>query len=153
MKIPGLKLMLMLMFAFSAASASASDADIDQFYCHSRAADSQCERYAVSIINLITAPERFHGKKISVTGYLLIADETIALQLSKDSSPAESVWLSIQEGQMETENDFMRYQKKEKQLKSAFNRKRVLIEGIFDMHTRAHLYRGSVKDITRIDYR
>ncbi|MES2040350.1 MAG: hypothetical protein V4495_21230, partial [Pseudomonadota bacterium] len=110
------------------------------------------ERYAVSIINLITTPERFHGKKISVTGYILIADETIALQLSKDSSPAESVWLSIQEGRMETENDFRRYQKKKKQLKSTINRKRVLIEGIFDMHTRAHLYRGSVKDITHIDY-
>jgi hypothetical protein len=128
--------------------------DFDRFYCEEVGYKKECILYRASIMNLITTPERFHGKRVRVHGYLSIGFEESILFHTKDSTHVEAVWFSIGDRPIETEADADAYQKKKKEVMAKFNNRRVLVEGEFDMKVNSRLvYRGAIKNITRIEQR
>lgn len=128
--------------------------DFDRFYCDERGNKNECVLYRASVINLFTTPEKFHGKKVRVTGYLSMGYEESVLFFMKGANHVEAVWFEIGDRPLETEADVDRFKKREKEIKAKFNNRYVLVEGEFDMNVNSRfLYRGAIKNITRIEQR
>jgi hypothetical protein len=147
-----MKIIVFLIFAFALkgiAQADPVESDFDRFFCAERDASGECTLYRVSIINLITTPEKFHGKKVRIRGYLSMEFEESALYFSKDSTYTEAVGVQVADWTL-TEESIDNYRKKEEQIRAEFNNHKVLIEGEFDMYARAFLLRGVLRKITRI---
>ncbi|MDP2942779.1 MAG: hypothetical protein Q8O36_04660 [Candidatus Omnitrophota bacterium] len=93
----------------------------------------------VSIINLISNPEQYHGKKGIITGYLNMEFEGNGIYLSKDdyinSIYKNGLWCDI---------DVEKY--------SNFNKKYVVMEGIFNAKMTGHmgLWSGSIENLSRV---
>ncbi|MCL5772915.1 MAG: hypothetical protein M1536_00850 [Firmicutes bacterium] len=98
----------------------------------------------VSLINLIATPEKFHGTKVRVKGFAVIRFETTAIYLSSNDFhhgiTKNSVWLKIDKYKIGW--DYKKY-----------NKKYVLVEGIFDKNYDGHmgLSSGSIKQIERME--
>jgi hypothetical protein len=115
-----------------------------------RSAQKQPE--SVSIIRLIATPEKYQGKFVRIEGYLHNQFEDSAIYLSKDDADhlinKNALWVRYAEKAQkqalysEQEPDNLRY----------FDRKYVLIEGVFNEYDHGHLgaYAGSIKKVTRI---
>lgn len=94
----------------------------------------------VSIINLIATPEKYHEKKVLVSGFVQIQFEGNAIYFSKTDCEnlftKNAVWLSI-DHLKEFDN---------------FKQGYAIIEGTFDANDNGHmdLFSGSIKKITRI---
>ena len=113
---------------------------------------SQKQPESVSIIRLIATPEKYHGKFVGIEGYIHNQFENSAIYLSKDDADhligknALWVWYAekVQKEALDSkqEPDNLRY----------FDRKYVLIEGVFNKDDHGHLgaYSGSIKKVTRI---
>ncbi|MBX2970102.1 MAG: hypothetical protein KF803_12090 [Cyclobacteriaceae bacterium] len=99
--------------------------------------------YSVSIVRLIANPEKYHNKKIQITGYMNLEFEGDAIYLHKEdyekSLLTNGFWVSFSD----------KLDQKEIQ---KLNKGYVLIEGTFDMNNHGHmgLFGGEVKEITRI---
>ncbi len=99
--------------------------------------------YSVSIVRLIANPEKYHNKKIQVTGYMNLEFEGDAIYLHKEdyekSLLTNGFWVEFSH----------KLDKKEIQ---KLNKEYVLIEGTFDMNNHGHmgLFGGEIKEITRI---
>ena len=99
--------------------------------------------YLVSIVRLITSPEKYHDKKIQVTGYMNLEFEGDAIYLHKEdyekSLLTNGFWVSFSD-------------KLDRREIQKLNKGYVLIEGTFDMNNRGHmgLFGGEIKEITRI---
>jgi hypothetical protein len=118
------------------------ESDFDRFFCNEIYASGECAVYRASIINLITTPEKFHGKMVSVEAYLLQNSKESTLYFSeKEASPFEAVGVSFADGPLE------------KQAKTQFKYCRVLIKGEFDMYAHNSFVRGSLRKITRLEKR
>ena len=93
----------------------------------------------ISIINLISTPEQYHGKKVIITGYLNMEFEGNGIYLSKEdyinSIYKNGLWCDI---------DLEKYSK--------FNKKYVVMEGIFNAKMTGHmgLWSGSIENISRV---
>ena len=93
----------------------------------------------VSIINLISNPEQYNGKKVIITGYLNMEFEENGIYLSKEdyinSIYKNGLWCNIDTGKH-----------------SKFNKKYVVMEGIFNARMTGHmgLWSGSIEDISRV---
>lgn len=98
----------------------------------------------VSIINLITTPERFHGKRVRITGYLDLQYENDAVYLHKEDYDMDisknRIGLIIT---TETRNS-THYQD--------CNHKYVFVEGTFNMHAgNMGSFNSSLDSIARLE--
>ncbi|MCA6421975.1 MAG: hypothetical protein IM568_04030 [Flavobacterium sp.] len=93
----------------------------------------------VSIINLIANPEKYYGKRVSVTGYMITEFEGTAIYLSREDYDnriyKNSIFLLIGKG-----NDYQYY-----------NKEYVNLDGTF-MEGNGHmgLYSGMLKEISYV---
>jgi len=94
---------------------------------------------SVSIVQLIANSEKYHGKKVIITGYLNLEFEGNGIYLHKDdylnSVYKNGLWCNI---------NIVKYEK--------FNKKYVVIEGVFNANNKGHmgLWSGSIEKITRV---
>jgi hypothetical protein len=97
----------------------------------------------VSMVQLITTPEKFDGKFVRVDGFLNLAFEGDSLYLHRE----DLVQGLVRNGIWVVRTEAM--ERDEKKL----NRHYVLIEGIFDAQHHGHMdmFGGAIKDITRIE--
>jgi hypothetical protein len=102
---------------------------------------------SVSLISLIANPEKFTGQKVRVIGYLHLEFEGNGLYLNKDDFKngisKNALWIEI--GPKHPENSpFLK-----------FIDHYVIMEGTFDDKNQGHMgmMSGSLKDITRLDFR
>ena len=121
--------------------------------CKGVDATGKCQVPIVSLINLIATPERFHQRKVVVVGYASIAFEDVAIGFAKDSTSAESFWLAIDDGELNTNADVDRSQRKFREWRKKYHGRWVRIEGVFDMTMRGHggMYPGGLRNITQIE--
>ena len=110
------------------------------------------KEYRVSMINLIANPDKYHGKKIAVTGFAHFRFEDDALYLTKDDAKylhgKNGLWLSIA-------NDNSGLQANDYSMKDNlkyFDNKFVRIQGTFDKTMLGHMgaNSGSITKITRV---
>jgi hypothetical protein len=99
----------------------------------------------VSLVSLISNPEKFHGKQIRVIGYLNFEFEGNCIFLHKEDNENGI-----------TENAFWTDYSNEiisKQNLKKFDKKYVIIEGTFDMNSHGHMgvFAGTIKNINRVD--
>jgi hypothetical protein len=109
---------------------------------------------AVSLVQLLASPEKYHGQLVRIEGFLHNKFENSALYLSKQDGDfligKNAVWVSYSdEVQLQPRDDTK--SKKERGL-SYFDRKFVLLEGRFDKDVRGHMgaYSGGLTGVTRI---
>jgi hypothetical protein len=98
----------------------------------------------ISIIQLIANPNKFHHTKVRIIGFAIIEFEGTAMYLSREFADyglsKNAIWLDIEHiKQFET---FKQY-----------DRKYVLVEGIFDKNDLGHISScsGAIKSISRIE--
>ncbi|RTY85534.1 hypothetical protein [Flavobacterium sp. GT3R68] len=93
----------------------------------------------VSIIQLISNPEKYDGKIISVAGFLNLGFEETALYLSQNDEEHKlkknSIWID-----------------KDSDRSSIYHKEYVIITGTFDMKNNGHFgsFSGTLKKITNI---
>lgn len=96
-----------------------------------------------SLIQLIANPEKYDGKFVRVIGYLLLELEGNALYLHREDYEAQLVKNAIGvDPNSDMEKD-----------RGKFDRKYVLLEGIFDARNLSHmgLFSGELRKISRAD--
>lgn len=95
--------------------------------------------YCVSLINLIASPEKFDGKRVSVSGIMCMQYEETVLYLSYDDYDnmvtKNSIWIDV-----DSEN-------------TELNKVPVIIEGTYHKVNDGfiNMCSGSISDITRIE--
>ena len=95
----------------------------------------------IALMHLIQNPEIYHMKQVRVIGYAAVEFENTALYVSKDdyenTITKNAVWLDIEIGEATKKYD----------------RKFVLVEGIFDKNDLGHLkmFSGALVKIHRIE--
>lgn len=113
-------------------------------------AENQSEN--LSLINLIATPERYDGHLVLVTGYVTVGRENMSICLTKvRNSSKDCLWLNVDSGPYETDDERKRIDKKYKVLYK-FNGKVTTIEAIFDQNDMGHfgMWSGALKDFVRI---
>lgn len=116
---------------FLPATAEETTRDLTDAYCVART-QYRCDIYGVSMLNLIITPERFHGEKVRVVGYMIVNGGAI-LHYAPPPLYLESLRLSFTEIEsFETEEDVDKWQSDLNKVRR-FSGKWVLIEGVFDM--------------------
>ena len=99
----------------------------------------------VSLVNLISNPEKYHGQTIQIVGYLQLEFEGDAIYLHKEDCEhgmtSNGFWV-----------DFSDKISKRQNLKS-YSEKYVILIGTFDMNSHGHmgLFAGTLKNIRRLD--
>ena len=99
----------------------------------------------VSIIKLIAAPEKYHGRVVRVIGVGNLEFEGCAVYLSRDDYKyrvhKNGLWIELDEKATSYEDA------------KEFNGKYVIIEGTFDKNDAGHfgMWSGSIKKITRYE--
>jgi len=100
----------------------------------------------VSIINLIATPEKYHGKKIQIIGYLHLEFEGDAIYLHKEdysnAITANGLWVNFSEKLTKKKN------------LTDYNDNYVIILGTFNKDSMGHmgLWNGTMDDIIRLDF-
>jgi hypothetical protein len=96
---------------------------------------------SVSFIHLLAHPERYHGKRVQLIGYMRLEFEGNSLYLSRElyehGGMHDALWIDV-EGMTATPR---------------FDEGWALIEGTFNAEARGHfgMFAGSVEKITRLD--
>ncbi len=94
---------------------------------------------SVSIVQLIANPNQYDGDKVIITGFLNMEFEGNGIYLHKDdyiySIYKNGLWCNI---------NIVEYAK--------FNKKYIVIEGIFDAKSKGHkgIWSGTIKEISRV---
>jgi hypothetical protein len=101
--------------------------------------------YEVSIIELISRPELFHGKQVRVIGYVRLEFEGNAIYLSKESHEAgifkNALWLDPPPRSPLAQKG------------ASWGPRYAIVEGRFDATDHGHLglFSGAITDTTRLD--
>jgi len=101
------------------------------------------ERCFVSIIQLIAAPEKFHGRRVQVQGYVELGFENNHLFPTREFAAARdchsALWLDV-EGLL-------------LQNPSKFSNRYLIVAGVFNAENRGHggLHSGTIEKIFRFD--
>lgn len=106
----------------------------------------------VSLINLVATPERYDGKLVLVTGYVSIELENMSICPTKNTqSTKDCVWINIDSGPFDTDEDVLRFKVKEKIWKQ-FHAKTVTIRGTFDKDDTGHFggWSGAIKNVIEV---
>lgn len=128
-------------------SGAAAQVPLDKFVasrCVEADAAGACTLYGVSLLELIANPERFHGRRVSVRGYVRIEFEGSAIYLAKESFEAgsrrDALWL--------TPAADSPYAKPG----ATFGPRHADVVGRFDAFDRGHfgMYSGAISEVTRI---
>ena len=104
--------------------------------CAEAAADGQCSLYDVSLIELISSPEKFHDKKVRVLGFVSLAFEGNMMCPTRDTvNRQDCIFLDI-DGLADP----------------GFRKGYVVLEGRFDGELRGHLgcCSGTIDHISRM---
>ena len=102
------------------------------------------ELIKISIINLITNPEKYHNKDITIIGVGNLQFEGNKICLSKSDVEygisSNCLWIEL--------NEKISYEEAK-----TLNGKYIIIEGTFDMKNNGHfgMYPGAIVDITRYE--
>ena len=116
------------------------------------AADS-AKTIPVSLIKLIANPERYHGKRVRVDGYLHVKFEDSGIYLSKldedHLNARNGLWISYAGKVM---RQVSRRSKGKATSNKYFDCKMVLVEGVFNKDSRGHLgaWSGELKGVYRL---
>jgi hypothetical protein len=100
---------------------------------------------AVSIVQLIATPKKYHSKRMQVIGYLHLEFEGDAIYLHKEdydnSIDANALWVNF--------SDKLEKKKNTKDYSDEY----VIILGTFNMNDKGHmgLFRGTFDNIVRLD--
>ena len=109
----------------------------------------------VSMINLIATPEKYHGKKVMVEGFLHVQFEDNVIYMHKDDGDylmgKNGLWVSYaKEPSLEPlcEKQFAALARK----LTYFNGRYVLIRGTFNMERKGHMgaTSGTIEEVTRV---
>jgi hypothetical protein len=101
------------------------------------------EDFNVSIVRLIAKPERYHERKVQVTGYMNLEFEGDAIYLHKEDCDQglnkNGFWVTFSD-------------KLDKKEINKLNKSYVLMEGTFNANRHGHmgLFGGEIYEITRI---
>lgn len=96
-----------------------------------------------SMVQLLAAPQEFHGRQVQLTGYLVLEFENQALYMSESAAAndqfSESIWVTFAEGVL-PDDGMQRY-----------NRHMVMVEGTFNAEERGHMgiFSGHLDSISR----
>ena len=107
--------------------------------CRTLSANGTCALYEVSIVRLLSDPDRFDGKRVALVGFVHLEFEGNAIYLHKEDLThrimKNALWVSFADGYKPADCQD-RY---------------VLIEGIFSAGDTGHmaLFSGAVKEIDR----
>jgi hypothetical protein len=99
----------------------------------------------VSLIQLISSPERYHGQAVRLSGFLHVEFEGTGIYLSREDANylinRNGLWVSFDSGDWSAVGMTPRQ----------FNRKYVLIEGFFDKDNHGHMgaWSGAVRSVWR----
>jgi len=99
-----------------------------------------------SLVQLLTFPDRYHGKKVQIMGYLHVRFEGTAIYLSREDAEygitRNGLWVSFDKASVPFEGGI-----EPKQL----DKKYVLLEGTFDKDDFGHLgaWKGALANVTR----
>lgn len=107
---------------------------------------------AVSLIQLIANPEKFHGRHVFVTGYVRIGLENYSLCLVEQVlSTQECLWIQIDGTSPESEQAARLQAEKAADWKK-YHDHVVAVRGTFDMHDTGHLggWAGAIGKITKV---
>lgn len=97
----------------------------------------------ISIINLIGTPSLYSGKKVQVKGFLNIEFEASAIYLNENDFNKQidknAIWIEVS--------------KKDLSKLSDFNKKYIILEGVFDMNNKGHEsnYSGAIHTLTKLE--
>jgi hypothetical protein len=100
-----------------------------------------------SIVHLLAHPDRYHGKKIQVEGYILVRFEGTAIYLSREDAEygitSNGFWVDFDPKAVPFKGNTG---------PKEFDKKYVHIEGTFDRDGRGHLglWSGTIKRVSRI---
>ena len=136
-------LALALLGAVNAAAQAPADRIVAS-RCVEADASGACTLYGVSLLELIANPERFHGRRVSVRGYVRIEFEGSAIYLSKESFEAgsmrDALWLTPA-----ANSPFAKPG-------ATFGPRYADVVGRFDAFDRGHfgMYSGAITEVTRI---
>jgi hypothetical protein len=103
----------------------------------------ETHRGLVTLLQVLSSPENYHGQEMQLIGFLHIAFEGDGLYLHKEDFDhaivGNMIWVDITE-EMEKNKDKL-------------NDRHVIIRGVFDANDHGHmgLYSGALKKITRCD--
>ena len=135
------------------AHASLASAQELQEGCAKLDKEGKCLAIRASMINLIATPERFHGKKVQVSGYLVLEFENLALSFERNSGNSEAFWADIDinprfNKEEWTDPDLDHWYAKKHLWNCKYNRQMVTVRGLFnsgrpDVHV-AVGYPGSI---------
>ena len=106
----------------------------------------------VSIIDLIANPDRYHGKLVFLSAFVTLELENMSLCMTREvASSRDCLWLEIDPGPYETEEDLTRYQAAEERWKP-YNHKRISIRGTFNKTNAGHFggSSGAIENVTDI---
>ena len=109
---------------------------------------------AVSLVQVLATPERYHGQRVRVEGFLHCEFEDSALYLSKSDGDyligRNAIWVSYS---AETQKSLHRGSEKlPVNVRCDANRKYVLLEGRFNPNGHGHMdcCSGELEDVTRL---
>jgi hypothetical protein len=102
----------------------------------------------LSMVQIIADPKRYHGKAVRVCGFLHVSFEHSAIYLSREDAnyliTRNGLWVSSSVNARDSKGMGIRSE--------FFDRKYVLVEGIFDMESHGHLgaWPGTIRDVWRV---
>lgn len=106
----------------------------------------------VSLVNLIATPDKYHDKKVFFSAYVTVEFENMSLCMMENSlSSKDCLWLDIDSGPFDSEEDLKRYNGIEAVWLLA-NRQVASIHGTFNKNDTGHLggWSGAIKNVTHV---
>ena len=128
-------------------SVAQSDTLLLSLRCGTRDANGRCLLWNPSLVELLTRPELYHGKRVRVIGFVNLEFEGTALYLSREdweqSIFRNGVWLG---GSTEVPRDSGR-------AVPSPHRRFAVVEGTFNATNSGHhgMWSGALERVTRID--
>ena len=109
--------------------------------CDGKSANGDCDLFRVSMVQLLTQPEEYDGKRVRTFGYIHFEFEGNGIYLHKEDFDyrliSNRLWVDLTSGFTSDE------------CQDSY----VLVEGIFDVHSRGHMggSMGAISDINRCE--
>jgi hypothetical protein len=106
----------------------------------------------VSLIQLISDPNRYDGKVVFLGAYAIVQFEGNSLCMQpRPASSKDCVWLQFDDGPWETKQDMVRYRRAAAKWRK-FNGKRISVRGTFNQNNLGHFggWSGAIEKISRV---
>ncbi len=140
-----MKYIILILLAFSLNACSQNKTTSKEQKENEKVEGVPFHEFNISIIKLISTPEKYDGKQVQVIGYLNLEFEGNAIYLHKEDYSKgisqNGFWVNLSK------------EIAEKKKLEDYNKKYVIIVGTFDMNARGHMgmFGGTIKNITRLD--